>query len=116
MIRTEAVLLVVPVMAWIAQAIVALPLIVFAQTPDLAGPSAIMTALANLGGLGLLAMVLWRLHDQARQDAREDRAAERKLWSEHLIEFRHEASAREERACERHEELLGAIREPRRTS
>jgi hypothetical protein len=98
----ETALFAMPLVGWAAKGML------MAQIPaaDPGGLPALLTALANLGGLGLLAMVLWRLHDQARQDAREDRAAERKLWNDHLAEFRSEADRR-------HAELMEAIQNRR---
>lgn len=84
-----------PLVGWFTSA-------AFAQVA--ASEPTLLNAMANLGGLGILSLVLWRLHDQARSDAREDRAAERKLWNEHLEEFRQEATRR-------HQELLAAIRD-----
>lgn len=72
-----------------------------------------LTILANAGGLGLLALVLWTIHQQTRADAKEDRAeakrereAERALWVQHLAEYRLEAA-------KRHETVMAALRESR---
>ncbi len=83
---------------------------------------AILTGLANLGGMGLFAAALFLLHRDALKAFREELKEERKMWSEALERDRAERTSslailRQERqglhaeVIERLERIEQAVRE-----
>lgn len=100
----ETVTLIAPMLGWAAGGVVA-------QVVPAAADPGVMTALVNFGGLGMLSAVLFYLHGQARQDAKDDRSAERKAWTEHLHALNQLREQDREEQERRHVELLAAIRD-----
>lgn len=90
-------------------------LIVWAQAAAGAaiGSEAVLTALTNIGAMGLLAATLFYLHTRSLKDHKEELAAERKAWADRydrLEAWMEKESAQTARAFEGLEKAIEGLR------